>query len=70
MLIIKKAYLGEFKYLLSLLRLAILDNRSYLIFHKKKFNYLQILKQLRQNGFIESYESRGEIIIIVLKQTY
>jgi len=69
-MIIKKAYQGEFKHLLSILRLAILDNRAYVAFSKRKFNYLPILKYLCENGIIESCEQRGEIIIVNLKQTY
>lgn len=69
-MLIKKAYQGEFKHLLSILRLAVLDNRSYVAFPKNKFNYLAILKLLHSEGFIESYEDRKEILIINLKQTY
>jgi len=69
-MLIKKAYQGEFKHLLSILRLAVLDNRSYVAFPKKKFNYTPILKLLHTEGFVESYEDRKEIIIISLKQTY
>lgn len=69
-MLIKKAYQGEFKHLLSILRLAVLDNRTYVAFPKKKFNYSGILHSLRTVGFIESYEERKEIIIIALKQTY
>lgn len=69
-MLIKKAYQGEFKHLLSILRLAVLDNRSFISFPKKKFNYSTILQTLRKAGFIESYEERKEIIIIGLKQTY
>lgn len=69
-MLIKKAYQGEFKHLLSILRLAVLDNRAYVAFPKKKFNYTGILRELRVAGFIESYEDRKEIIVIGLKQTY
>ena len=69
-MLIKKAYQGEFKHLLSILRLAVLDNRTYVAFPKKKFNYSSILQALRIAGFIESYEDRKEIIVIGLKQTY
>lgn len=69
-MLIKKAYQGEFKHLLSILRLAVLDNRSYVSFAKKKFNYTPILKLIHTEGFIESYEERQEIIIVSLKQTY
>jgi len=69
-MLIKKAYQGEFKHLLSVLRLAVLDNRTYVSFSKKKFNYSAILRTLRVGGFIESYEERKEIIIVGLKQTY
>ncbi len=69
-MLIKKAYQGEFKHLISILRLAILDNRHYVAFPKKKFDYLGILRVLRNEGFIESYEDRKEIIIINLRQTY
>lgn len=69
-MLIKKAYQGEFKHLLSILRLAVLDNRVYVSFPKKKFNYTNILRELRFAGFIESYEDRKEIILISLKQTY
>lgn len=69
-MLIKKAFQGEFRYLLSILRLAVLDNRSYVIFQKKKFNYFNILATLRTEGFIESFEDRGEIIVIGLKQIY
>jgi ribosomal protein S8 len=69
-LTIKKAHHGEFRNLLSSLRSAALDNRPYIAFPKKKFNYLFILKQLQGEGFIEGYENRGEILIVHLKQTY
>ena len=69
-MLIKKAYQGEFKHLLSILRLAVLDNRSYVAFPKKKFNYTPILKLMHIEGFIESYEDREEIVIVNLKQTY
>lgn len=69
-MLIKKAYLGEFKHLLSILKLANLDNRSYVAFSKKKFKHLEIMKQIQDLGFIESFENRGEIMIINLKQTY
>ena len=69
-MLIKKAYQGEFKHLLSILRLAVLDDRTYVTFPKKKFSYSTILQSLRVAGFIESYEDRKEIIIIGLKQTY
>lgn len=69
-MLIKKAYQGEFKHLLSILRLAVLDNRSYVAFSKKKFNYLALLSYLKTAGFIESYEQRKEIVVIGLKQTY
>ena len=69
-MLIKKAYQGEFKHLLSILRLAVLDSRTYVTFPKKKFNYCYILQTLRAAGFIESYEDRKEIVIISLKQTY
>lgn len=69
-MLIKKAYQGEFKHLLSILRLAVLDNRAYVAFSKKKFNYSPILKLLHSEGFIESYEDRKEIVIVNLKQTY
>ena len=69
-MLIKKAYQGEFKHLLSIVRLAMLDNRSYVAFPKKKFNYTPILRLIQLEGFIESYEDRDEIVIINLKQTY
>ena len=69
-MLIKKAYQGEFKHLLSILRLAVLDDRTYVAFSKKKFNYTAILQPPRAAGFIESYEDRKEIVIIGLKQTY
>lgn len=69
-MIIKKAYQGEFKHLLSILRLAVLDDRTYVSFPKKKFNYTSILQTLRALGFIESYDNRKEIVLINLKQTY
>ncbi len=67
---IKKAYQGEFKHLLSILRLAVLDNRTYVAYAKRKFKYSSILQALRAAGFIESYEDRKEIVIVGLKQTY
>jgi len=70
MLTIKKAYAGEFKHFLSILRLAMLDNRLFVTFPKKKFTYLTILQQLQKQGFIESYEERQELIIVSLKQSY
>jgi ribosomal protein S8 len=69
-MLIKKAYMGEFRHFLSILRLAVLDNRLFITFPKKKFNYLAILKQLQNQGFIESCEERGELIVVSLKQTY
>ena len=70
MLAIKKAYAGEFRHFLSILRLAMLDNRLFVAFPKKKFTYLTILKQLQKQGFIESYEERPELVVVSLKQTY
>ena len=69
-MLIKKAYQGEFKHLLSILRLAMLDNRSYVAFSKNKFSYSKILAMLQSFGFIEGYEERSEIIIVSIKQTY
>jgi hypothetical protein len=69
-MLIKKAYQGEFKHLLSILRAAVLDNRTYVAFPKKKFAYLPILRSLRTAGIIESYDERDEIVIIGLKQVY
>jgi len=69
-MLIKKAYQGEFKHLLSILRLAMLDNRAYVAFPKKKFDYSPVLKLLHDEGFVESYEDRKEIVIINLKQMY
>ena len=69
-MLIKKAYQGEFNHLLSILRLAVLDNRSYVAFPKNKFNYKRILNMLQSFGFIEGYEERSEIMILRLKQTY
>lgn len=52
------------------MRLAMLDNRLFVTFPKKKFTYLTILQQLQKQGFIESYEERQELIIVSLKQSY
>jgi len=67
---IKNSRYGEFTHLLAILRLAVLDNRQYVAFPKKKFNYLFILKNLQMCGFIDNWEERGEILVINLKQTY
>lgn len=61
---------GEFRNLLAIIRLAVLDERSLVTFSKKKYKYTQLLKILQMQGFIESYEERGEIIILKLKHTY
>ena len=69
-MLIKKAYLGEFRHLLSILRLANLDNRCYVAFPKRKFKYVNIVKQLQDLGLIENFEERNEILIVHLKQAY
>lgn len=70
MLTIKRAYKNEFKQLLSTIRLCILNNRHYVAFSKKKFNYSGILNQLQTEGLIENFEVRGDLIILGLKQTH
>jgi hypothetical protein len=69
-MLIKKAYMGEFRHLLSILRMASKDNRCYVAFSKRKFRYTVMLQQLRQLGLIESFEERDELIIVNLKQIY
>jgi len=69
-LTIKKAHHGEFKQVLAALRLATLDNRSFVAIPKKKLVYRSILGVLLRSGFIEGFEERGETIVINLKQTY
>lgn len=66
----KTAFRGEFRNLLAMLRLAILDGRNLVTFSKKKHKYLAIMEVLQLEGFIESFEERGELLIIRLKQTY
>jgi ribosomal protein S8 len=70
MITIKKAYHGEFKHLLSLIRSALLNNLAFVSFPKKKLNYLEILRQLQLQGYIESFEQRGEVLVIGLKHRY
>ena len=62
--------MGEFRHLLSVLRLAAKDGRSYIAFPKRKFKYVALLNQLRDLGFVENFEHRGELLIINLKQVY
>lgn len=69
-MLIKKAYLGEFRHLLSIIRLANLDNRHYVAFSKRKYKYAALLGALVNLGFIESYEERNEIVVVYLKQVY
>lgn len=70
MITIKKAYHGEFKHLLSLIRSALLNNLTFVTFPKKKLNYLGILRQLQLQGYIESFEQRGEVLAIGLKHRH
>jgi len=70
MALIKTTFRGEFRNLLALLRLAVLDGRNLVTFSKKKYEYLYVMKTLQHEGFIESFEERGEFLIIRLKQTY
>jgi ribosomal protein S8 len=70
MITIKKAYHGEFKHLLSLIRSALLNNLTLVSFPKKKLNYLGILRQLQLQGYIESFEQRGEVLVIGLKHRH
>ena len=69
-MLIKKAYAGEFRYLLSILRLAGKDGRSYVAFPKRKFKYTAMLQQLCELGILENFEEREELLVINLKQTY
>ena len=62
--------MGEFRHLLSVLRLAAKDGRSHIAFPKRKFKYVVLLSQLRDLGFVENFEHRGELLIINLKQVY
>ena len=70
MQIIKKAYSGEFRYLLAVIKRAALKDQKIIIFPKRKFIYHKIMRLLYTEGFIQSYEERGEFLIIRLKQTY
>jgi ribosomal protein S8 len=70
MALIKTAFRGEFRNLLAILRLAILDGRTLVTFAKKKYRYLFIMKTLKHEGFIESFEERGEFLLVRLKQAY
>jgi ribosomal protein S8 len=70
MAVIKQAYQGEMRHLLSSIRRAITNNQKLILFPKKKHRYLHILELLHNDGFIQSFEERGEFLIIRLKQTY
>ena len=67
---IKKAYLGEFRNLLSILRQASLNNRSCVIFRREVFKNTEMLNQLKAEGLIDNFQYRKNFLIIQMKQTY
>jgi len=69
-MLVKKAQKGELRHLVSMLQSAVKSNRKLVIFPKKKFKYLVILKILYEFGYIQSFEERGEFLIIRLKQAF
>ena len=69
-MILKQNYGGEFRNLLSAIRLAMLDRRDYISFPKSKFKYTNLITSLVKEGFIESFEERGTLLVIYLKHTY
>ena len=67
---LKKANRCELRYLLSSIRRAVLDDRLVLTFPKVKFKYSEILSLFCAEGLIESFEERGNYLVIRLKYTY
>jgi ribosomal protein S8 len=61
---------GEFRNLLSAVKLAVLSEKSYIMFPKKKYYYINLMSVLVAEGFIEGFEERGSYIIIYLKHTH
>jgi ribosomal protein S8 len=68
--LIKKTAHNEFRHFLSLIRIAMLDDRAVITFSKRKFIYESIMQALLAAGFIAGFEERGEFVIVRLKQTY
>jgi len=66
----KRAAPNEFQQLLSIIRLAVLDNRKVVTFSSKQHKYSTILKHLCNLGFINGFEERGGFLIVRLKQVY
>lgn len=69
-MLIKQAQKAELRNLLSLIQRANKNDRNILAVTKKKYNYLPILKLLYNSGFIQSFEDKGEFLLVRLKQTY
>jgi len=67
---IKKAYLGEFRNLLSVLRQASLNNKSCVIFRRQIFKNTEMLQQLKTVGLIDNFQYRKDFLIVQMKQTY
>jgi ribosomal protein S8 len=67
---VKQAYKGEMRHMLATLRQAVSNNQKLVVFPKKKHHYSKVLELLHKNGFIQSFEERGEFLAIRLKQTY
>lgn len=58
------------KNILVAIRLATANGRSVVIFPAKKYSYASILATLKTKGFIESFEQRGKLLTVGLKQSY
>jgi ribosomal protein S8 len=69
-MLIKHAQPNELRNLLSILQRACKNDRLFVTFTKKKYNYIIILKLLYEQGFIQSFEEKGNFLIIRLKQTH
>jgi ribosomal protein S8 len=61
---------SELRYLLAAIKRASLDDRTLLTFPKTNFQYKVILKMLQDEGFIQSFQERGDYLLIQLRQTY
>jgi hypothetical protein len=68
--LVKKGERSEFRNLIAALRVAMLDGKRLFAFAKNKYRYLSLISVLQKEGFIESFEERGDFLIVRLKQTY
>ena len=67
---IKKGARSEFRNLIAALRVTMLDGKRVFTFAKNKYRYVSLMRILQNEGFIESFEERGDFLVVRLKQTY